>query len=632
MSIAEIKQQLISRIIYSKKLLDFVRKVEQKSVTFEEANRVCADILGKKSPRPIEVILLFKPLLKEQLKTYQKMVNICDGKNNAIAIANLDLYLEDQIYTNKEVIQTFGAISKESLKWANILTEEQECFESFRKILKPHLPAPYQFLKKYFSFMLHNSTYNKFDRHKNQKVNYVINLNFNEDLCYELATQYAVKSANGLINKKLHLLSNDEHKENLVIIARALSAIVSSKNILVKEYVEKVKVNLTVNVEWISLLIKKTFELHEELTKIKNNLIIVYKELVDLADESERKLNLLEHIKVIQPKVEKYAVLCTKQKEAWQTYIQHAPKINDEELEIIANKVSISEKILARYFDDLTKEVERAALGDKIPTGDEISKFGIFCEKKLGEIKKIANQHAQFILEHQTLSQDFLNQKAMQEVLQIKEEEQTQYFLNQKLIQETQQAKEEKQKYITEKQYCTFLWNAKVEEQRQTKKQATLHAKSKGTQSVDPLELEEKEKKDKLEILRVAESLKHLSMHYIQLMKSIYRREKGIFYDQVCCLITNQLGGKILEHGGGSSHKTIVLNNFSTYFISSNQLPMTIKSGMYKPHGKARQSGELCGFNLELIEDALFKGRITLEVLDLLEQMKLNDSVSKLCI
>lgn len=609
MPIAEIKQQLISRIAYSTRLLAFIDKVEKKDVSKEEANRVCIDILGKKSSQPIAVLLLFKPLLTESIESYQKMVNICEGKNILVATAMLDLSLEDQIYTNKEIIQTFSAISAESAKWVHILSDEQALFESLRQELKPHLPLPYQFLKKYFSYMLYNSDFNKFDRHKKQKVNYVLNLNFAEDLCYELSTQYVFKSSNEAVKKKLDLIPDTEHKEQIDSIANEISVIIQKKNTLVDKYIEQVKTNLTVNPKWIPALIADTFKFHQDLSSIKNNVVKVYQKLTNLADESERKLNLFERLKVIKPKVEKYSALCTKQKEIWQSYIQDTPKLDDVTLKEIVQKVVISEKVLAIYFRELTKSIEVAALEEKIPSGEEINQFGVFCEKKLGEIKKIAKQYGQYILEHQTLSQ---------------------YLFKQKLLQEMLQEKENRQNYIAQKQQCTFLWHAKVEEQRQAKEQAKLSARKKSTKPIDPLELQEKENNEQLETLRVAESLKHLSMHYIQLMKSIYCREKGILYDQVCCLVINQLGGKILEHGNGSSHKTILLNNFATYFISSSQLPTTIKSGICEPHGKAHQSGELCGFNLELVEEALFKGRITPEVIDLLEQMKLNDSVSKL--
>ena len=131
------------------------------------------------------------------------------------------------------------------------------------------------------------------------------------------------------------------------------------------------------------------------------------------------------------------------------------------------------------------------------------------------------------------------------------------------------------------------------------------------------------------EIERVVDSIEHLSSSYINLIKGIFCKEKGIFYSQVFCLITNQLQGKILEHGNGSSHKTIVLRNFSTEFLTDQKLPETIKSGACKPHGKRHQSGELCGFNLELIQDALMKAGITPEVIEALENKKLNNKFKK---
>ncbi len=611
MSVTEIKEQLISRIAYSKKLLEFIHKVEKQNVSIEEASRVCVDILGKKSPKPIAVLLLFKPLLEETTEAYQNMVNICEGKNLSVTTAMLDLTLEDQLYTNKEIIQTFDAISAESLKWVHILTEEQAFFESMRQMLKPLLPAPYQFLKKYFSYMLYNSDFNKFDKHKKQKVNYVLNLNFDEDLCYELATQYVFKSSNETVKKKLHLIPDTEHKEQVDSIADEISTIIQEKNNVIDKYVEQVKTNITLNAKWIPVLIANTFKFYQDLSSIKNNVVAVYQKLITLADESDRKLNLLAHFKVIKPKIEKYSAQCTKQKEIWHAYIPNAPKLEDVKLKEIAQKVAISEKVLAIYFGELTKAIEVATAENNMPTAEEISQFGVFCEKKLSEIKKIASQYEQYILEHQTHSQQLLKDKLLQEALQ---------------------EKEKRQHYLDQKQQCTLLWNKKVEEQRQAKKLNKLSAATvkASIELVDQLGLQEKQKNEKLALLKTVESLKHLSMHYIEFMKSIYCREKGIFYAQVYYLITNQLGGKILEHGNGSSHKTIVLNNFSTCFISSGQLPTNIKSGVYEPHGKSHQSGELCGFNLELVEEALFKAGITPEVIDLLEQNKLNHSVSKL--
>lgn len=608
MSVAEIKQQLISRIAYSKKLLAFIHKIEEQNVSIEEANRVCVDILGKKSSQPIAVLLLFKPLLEESVEVYQNMVDICESKNLSIATAMLDLSLEDQIYTNKEVVQTFGALSPESLKWVHILSEEQQLFESWRQALKMHLPEPYLFLKKYFRFMLYNSEYNKFDKHKRQKVNYVINLNFEEDLCYELATQYVFKSSNEAIKRKLHLISDTNHKETVNGIADEISTIIQKKNNAIETYKEQVKKNLMVNEKWMPVLIVDTFSFYQTLNDIKSSVMVAYQKLINLADEGERKLNLFEHLKVIRPKIEKYSAQCTKQKEIWHAYISNVTKLENTTLKEIVQKVTISEKVLAIYFGELTKAIEVTTAEGNIPTAEEIGQFGIFCEKKLSEIKKIANQYAQYISEHKTLSDILLKKQILQEALQ---------------------QKEQRQNYLAQKQQCTLLWNAKVEEQRQAKLNKQLAHTVKEAKLVDPLALQEKEKKEKLELLQIAESLKHLSMHYIQLMKSIYCDEKGIFYHQVYYLITNQLHGQIVEHGNGSSHKTIILNNFSTCLITSSQLPTTIKSGVYKPHGKAHESGELCGFNLELIQEALTKARITPEVIDLLEQMKLQESFSK---
>ena len=609
MSLTEIKQQFISRIAYSTRLLTFIDKMEQKNISIEDAHRFCIDILGKKSSQPLEVFLLLKPLLKEQVETYQKMADLCDETTFSVAIAKVDLSLENQMCTNQKIIQTFGAISADSLKWVHVLSEEQVFFESLRRELKPHLPAPYQFFKKYFSISLYNTDYNKFDKQKRQKVNYVISLNFDEGLCYEFATEYVFKSSNESIKKRLHLLSAEAHQECLGNIADEISAVILEKNKLVEKYIEQVKLNVMINNDWILALIGDAFKFYQALGNIKNEVVTIYQKMESLANQEERSLNLFAQIKAIKLKIDKHAEQCKDQQKKWHVYIQDDPKLTHISLEEIAKRIAISQKVLAIYFGELTKAIDLIMSEENMPSVQEISQFGVFCEKKLGEIKKIINQYAQYILEHKR---------------------QSEYLSNQKLIEETLQSKEEKQSYINQKQQCTFLWNVKVEEQRQAKEQAKLNARTNGAKPIDQLALQQKEKNEELMLLQIVECLKHLSAHYIDLIKSIFCVEKGIFYHEVYYLITNQLNGKIIEHGSGSSHKTIILNNFSTCFITSGQLPATIKGGMYKPHGKAHQSGELCGFNLELIQEALIKAKITPEVIELLEQIKLKESFSKM--
>lgn len=221
-------------------------------------------------------------------------------------------------------------------------------------------------------------------------------------------------------------------------------------------------------------------------------------------------------------------------------------------------------------------------------------------------IKNITIEYNKYIKEYVVLSEAFTREKQ----------------LNELLLQ-----KAEKQEFVLKQKNHLILWQQKVEQSKRLREQ------SKPKLALQPIctNITPKVQSNE-EIERAVDSIEHLSASYINLIKGTFCKEKGIFYSQMFCLITNQLHGKILEHGSGSSHKTIVLRNFSTEFLTEQQFPEMIKSGACKPHGKAHQSGELCGFNLELFEEAFIKAGITPEVIEALENRQLNNKLKKFTI
>ncbi|HTM64648.1 MAG TPA: hypothetical protein VL360_09170 [Gammaproteobacteria bacterium] len=122
----------------------------------------------------------------------------------------------------------------------------------------------------------------------------------------------------------------------------------------------------------------------------------------------------------------------------------------------------------------------------------------------------------------------------------------------------------------------------------------------------------------------VEERLRNLNNAGIKVLTSLFNFEKGVRYDDVCRVITDQLGGKIMEVGNGSSHKRILLDKYMIELTAHEgfeisdpdiQKKSVATGGMFKQHGGSHQSGVMVRFNMELIIATLMKAGITLEVI-----------------
>lgn len=116
--------------------------------------------------------------------------------------------------------------------------------------------------------------------------------------------------------------------------------------------------------------------------------------------------------------------------------------------------------------------------------------------------------------------------------------------------------------------------------------------------------------------------LANLRTEDVDLIQSIFDNNIGIKYHDIKILITNKLGGEILETSKGSSHKRIKLQNLYSELnthadahAEDEEFKVETKStgGMAKPHGHAHNSGVLSRFNIKLICKALTQAKITPE-------------------
>ncbi len=604
MPLAAIKQQLDSRIELSKKLLGFIEQVVSNKVSKEEVEAVCVDLFGQKVARPSKALVIYSTSIKNTISTYEKLSKICAGKNRDLMLGTIDLSLEDEILTNKLIVQNFDdGKSHENARLTRVMCDETEFLNSLRERLKPHLPAYYQFFKKYFHFQLINSDYRKFENHKVQQRNYQLNIAFDEKKCDALSRKLALNSTAQTMDKIIGFFIQKPLDENLKKMAFELGNITVDTIATINRNAKEIK-RIVNQDNSMSDLVRNALGFYELLCKLRLRMTTFFKEMDKLQEQEIVQLDFKTCVAQVEAKFKKLSNEFDGKKQDWADICNDCEKSEDPDLTLILKKISISEKIITLYLTDLIKIIEEISVQENKLTAEKINTFKSASKNKVNDIKKIIFQYNEAQLEYQTLANTLSRQKLLQEMLRVQKE---------------------KQVFIEEKQTHLLLWKAKIEEAKKAKAATAINPLCTSVKPVTQLENPSHEA-----LLKIAESLKHLSTRKIALLKAIFNGEKGITYHQVYYFLTNKLGAKIVEHGGGSSHKTIIMNNYATCLMTNSQLPPIIKSGALKPHEGVHQSGELSGFNLDLIEIALIKAGITLEVVELLEEQKLKDRLNKI--
>lgn len=604
MPLTAIKHTLESRIETSKKLLTFIDKAELNAVSIEEIESVCVDVFGQKFSQPIQALNIFKASLKNTISNDEKLANLCVTKNIPLAIGELDLSLERVILTKEQIIKSFRAQSAEELRLTRLVSEEINFLTTLRADLKPHLPEAYQFFRKYVHFQLYNADYHKFKQHQIQQVNYQLNIAFDEKKCNALSRKFALKSGGQTLEMVIPFFVGKELDESLKVILIELGDIEYVTNEAIIKNATQIKQIMCKEDISFSDLVANAFGFYEVLCKLKDKMKVVFQKIDLKSQEDEIQLKLKICVNKVRIKLEKLLLEFANSKQKWTDLleVEGSQKLQDETLNLILKKVKVSENVIEFYFLELQNIINQITISKNSAIPENLNDFNVKTQNKLNGIKKIIFQYQQAQHEYQSLSEALSRQKLLQEMLQ---------------------EQKEKQIFAEKKQTQLFLWKAKVEESKKAREESQTKSLN---IVVKPITQPVCESLDIL--IKKVDTLKHLSSRKIDLLKSIFCGDKGITYHEVYYLLTNKLGAKIVEQGNGSSHKTIIINNFSTCLMTNSQLPEVTKSGMLKPHTGAHQSGELSGFNLELIQIALEKSGITLEVIEALEEAKLNSKIA----
>ncbi len=607
MPLTTIKQQLMSRIELSNKLIDFMDKAEQKLVSKEEIDAFCMDLFKQKVSSYLLLFSVFKKALNGAIKTYERLLHLCEGKNKPITISILDLSLESEILLDKQYTQSSEMAVPQFFKSNRFLHEEADFFQLLREMLKPYWPEPYIFFRKYFSFQLINSDYKKFKNHKQQMKTYHVNAVVTEEKHKRVSYKLAFNS-NGLnveeVLDSFYQKDLGDNPQSMQIELIELISIYKTTVLAAAENIKKVKAIVVSDVDTVPFLINNAFDFYHSLCDLKNRAQEAFQSINYLVEQQHLLSKLKNCVNKFKSKFERMALDYDNKKQEWVSILKNAEKFQNETLDFTFKKIMLSEVLLDKLLAEVKDEFVVVTGEDNTLTGEYVNAFNMKLKNKLNNIKKIINQYQQ-------------SQTAYKELADI--------LTRQMLLQEMLKKQKDKQVFIEQKQAQLFLWNKKVEEAKKAKAATAINPLCTSVKPVTQLENPSHEA-----LLKIAESLKHLSTRKIALLKAIFNGEKGITYHQVYYLLTNKLKAKIVEHGGGSSHKTIIMNNYATCLMTNSQLPQIIKSGALKPHEGSHQSGELSGFNLELIQTVLIKGGITPEVIDLLEEQKLQQGMSQL--
>lgn len=340
---------------------------------------------------------------------------------------------------------------------------------------------------------------------------------------------------------------------------------------------------------------------YEVVLKIKAEFAMVYDMIMEKNQRENFHKELANYIDKNQKTLIKFHLQFKSRQTLFDEVKQSFPLIQDSTIELSLKKITIAQNLIASKIKDIETTLNSLMVQPDI-TIEVLNKVkrNIYFLSTL--VKQTLSSYSGYIKEYTELSQKWVEKKRLDELLA---------------------AKQEKEAFVLEQKNLLLLWKLKVDCFRQEKEKNSIKSPLNVVDNKDKIQSSE-------EIDSIVKLLKTLSDRWINLIKSIFCKEKGIKYYQVYYLITNQLGGKIIEHGGGSSHKTMILRNFSTEFITDQKLPETVKSGVCKPHGQSHESEELCGFNLELFQEGLIKSGITPEVIDALEQEKLNNKFRKI--
>lgn len=594
MSLELVKAKLLARIELSKKLIIFIENALEAKVSQEELDAFCIDIFSQKAGRPLEVLPSLKNAINTSIRTYEKMIVICEQDNKPVSIGQFDLLLEYESLILEKLIKSLSAQNPAFEKSAKYLREEKAFFYDLRCLIKPDWPAFFQYLRGHFYFRLMNQNYNKFEKHRAQK----------KELKFDVVFDFekAAKDAFELFPKRYRQyrpdISTAEGKKIKEIVAKLSDA--------TERYIAQTKLLLSSDTQnQFSNLAGNAAGFHAVVLKIKAEFSIIYNTIIEKNQREIFHQELANYIDQNQQTLIKFHLQFKAQQTLFDEVKQSFPLVQDSAIELLFKKITIAQKLITLK----TKEIE-TALNTLIVqpniTFEELNKIKKSIDFSSKFVKQTLRSYSCDIKEYTELSQKWAEKKRLDELLV---------------------AKQEKEEFILAQKNLLLLWKSQVESNRQAKEK--LKATNIIKLPVATTDAQNETQSD-LEIEGIAKLLKTLSDKWINLIKGIFCKAKGITYLQVYYLVTNQLGGQIIEHGGGSSHKTMILKNFATEFVTDQVLPEIMKSGICKPHGKAHESGELCGFNLELIQEGLVKVGITPEVIDTLEQEKLNHIFKKI--
>lgn len=592
MSLELVKAKLVARIELSKKLIIFIENALEAKVSQEELDTFCIDIFSQKAGRPLEVLPSLKKAINSSIHTYDKMMVICDQSNQPVSIGQLDLLLEYYSLAHEKLIKGLSDQNPSFEKCAKYLQEEKAFYHELRQNIQPHWPKYYHYFRGHFYFRLINQNYNKFEKHRVQKKEFKFDIVFD----YKIAAKEAFELLPKRYRKYQPDVSTVEGQNITKINAQLAGA--------TELYIGQTKLLLSNGKQnQFSNLVGNAAGFYEVVLKIKAEFAMVYDMIMEKNQRENFHKELANYIDKNQQTLVKFHLQFKSRQTQFDEAKQSFPFIQDSTIELSLKKITIAQNLIASKI----KEIETTLNGLMVQPDITIEvlnkmKRSIYFLSTL--VKQTLSSYPGYIKEYTDLSQKWVEKKRLDELLAVKQE---------------------KEAFVLEQKTLLLLWKSKVECFRQEKEKEKNVIKS-------PLNVVDNNDKiqSSAEIDSIVKLLKTLSDRWINLIKSIFCKEKGIKYYQVYYLITNQLGGKIIEHGGGSSHKTMILRNFSTEFITDQKLPETVKSGVCKPHGQSHESEELCGFNLELFQEGLIKSGITPEVIDALEQEKLNNKFRKI--
>lgn len=322
----------------------------------------------------------------------------------------------------------------------------------------------------------------------------------------------------------------------------------------------------------------------------------------------------------------------------------------EKEMKTTAEKIKINDKINQQYqkeqrqfttiTDHLkTKIAEVAALfKDKFKQSDRpFAEFKLMLDALQEDISHYSQSSA--LSDSQNSLEELLNSSAQLKSQGVTLEAQIatlkQIFHETSLAQEAQalaqeaslaqlKAEEEKIKiadFFKERQVKLQAYKLQIEMSRQSKLE-----QSKQAQEAMPSRDEAKDESSSSHSTvnqEIEYFLKKLHEDDVQMIQAIFELKRGLTYKTAKNLIINKLGGSISEIGNGSSHKRIRLNHLYSEFYThaeteepslldgSSASASVATGGMFKPHGRAHNPGELSFFNIKLLRTVLERANIT---------------------